>query len=181
MPQQKKKNRKKRGEDTEAATRGGDLWWDYRWRYFFITVSLGCFSFLFFVVPTRFGWLAFSWLVLRSTSSVFPSSTLPISPYDATYTPHALCSVQLVGGCILITFMSSDIPARFIALTPADSAKLRNQPPPSPFLFACYRFLSSLATLNLFAYSNFFLSSILMAFCLSDYVNLLHDYSLSIP
>lgn len=24
-----------------AATRGGDLWWDYRWRYFFITVSPG--------------------------------------------------------------------------------------------------------------------------------------------
>lgn len=134
--QKKKKKRKKRGEDTEAATRGGDLWWDYRWRYFFITVSPGCFSFLFFVVPTRFGWLA--------PPPRLPSSTLPISPYDATYTPRALCPAQLVGGCILITFMSSDIPARFIALTPADSAKPRNQPPPSPFLFATVFLLLSL-------------------------------------
>lgn len=37
------------------------------------------------------------------------------------YTPPCL-RAHLVGGCILITFMSSDIPARFIALTPADSS-----------------------------------------------------------
>lgn len=58
-------------------------------------------------------------------------------------TPRA--RVQLAGGCILITFMSSDIPARFIAPAPADSAKTSgtNQPtkqPPSyrvpPFLWA---------------------------------------------
>lgn len=46
--------------------------------------------------------------------------------------------VQLAGGCILITFMSSDIPARFIAPAPADSAKtcepLRSLPLRTSFL-----------------------------------------------
>lgn len=37
----RRKKTKKRAEGTVAATRGGDLWWDYRWRYFFITVSPG--------------------------------------------------------------------------------------------------------------------------------------------
>lgn len=40
--------------------------------------------------------------------------------------------VQLAGGCILITFMSSDIPARFIAPAPADSAKTCEPTPPLP-------------------------------------------------
>lgn len=39
------RGRRRRNElkaHTVAATRGSDLWWDYRWRYFFITVSPGC-------------------------------------------------------------------------------------------------------------------------------------------
>lgn len=70
-------------------------------------------------------------LFARSSS---PSSALPpISPYVGNvHTPRARrarARVQLAGGCILITFMSSDIPARFIAPAPADSAKTRHQPP----------------------------------------------------
>lgn len=41
------RGRRRRNElkaHTVAATRGSDLWWDYRWRYFFITVSPGCIS-----------------------------------------------------------------------------------------------------------------------------------------
>lgn len=48
-------------------------------------------------------------------------------PAPVTYTPPAH-AIQLAGGCILITFMSSDIPARFITPAPADSAKTRNRP-----------------------------------------------------
>lgn len=53
-------------------------------------------------------------------------------PAPVTYTPPAH-AVQLAGGCILITFMSSDIPARFITPAPADSAKTRNRPHLPPF------------------------------------------------
>ena len=154
-----KKNRKKRGEDTEAATRGGDLWWDYRWRYFFITVSPGCFSFLFFVVPTRFGWLALSRLVLRSTSSVFPSSTLPISPYDATV--YTLCSMlrSARGGLYLNNIHELRYTRQiYCSDTRGFSEAPEPTTTPSPFLFARYsRFLSSLAALNLVSYSNCFI------------------------
>lgn len=51
----------------------------------------------------------------------------PVSPYVARYTPcHR--ALSFAGGCILITFMSSDIPARFIAPTPMDSAKTLQDP-----------------------------------------------------
>lgn len=150
------RGRRRRNElkaHTVAAT--SDLWWDYRWRYFFITVSPGCLlslSFLFFIslrMPSFSplqrsslfwtGWLAPAGLAARSSFGFFP--TLPISPCAGNV--HAPAhAVQLAGGCILITFMSSDIPARFITPAPADSAKARNQPhlapPPSssraPFL-----------------------------------------------
>lgn len=79
------------------------------------------------------GWLASAGLAARSSFGFFPA--LPISPYVGNV--HAPAhAVQLAGGCILITFMSSDIPARFIAPAPADSAKTWNQLPPpfSPIL-----------------------------------------------
>lgn len=51
----------------------------------------------------------------------------PVSPYVGRYTPcHRAFS--FAGGCILITFMSSDIPARFIAPAPMDSAKTLQDP-----------------------------------------------------
>lgn len=96
----------------------------------------------------------------RFTGSSFPSSALPISPYDGTYTPCALCSAQLAGGCILITFMSSDIPARFIAPTPADSAKSWNQPPPPSPSFSGHR------SISLFLKSSF-LYRVLRSSCLT--------------
>lgn len=60
----KRKRRKKKSvaERKEAKiqrrrpTRGGDLWWDYRWRYFFITVSPLLFSLLLASFPTTTGW-----------------------------------------------------------------------------------------------------------------------------
>jgi len=39
--QERVEGARRRRNELKAATRGGDLWWDYRWRYFFITVSLG--------------------------------------------------------------------------------------------------------------------------------------------
>lgn len=59
-----------------------------------------------------------------------PTSSLPClylpdrfhPPLPLPYTLLPALGAHLVGGCILITFMSSDIPARFIALTPADSS-----------------------------------------------------------
>lgn len=60
--------------------------------------------------------------VLTARSSTAASSALPISPYVGNvHAPARAFSSR--GGCILITFMSSDIPARFIAPAPADSAK----------------------------------------------------------
>lgn len=51
----------------------------------------------------------------------------PVSPYVGRYTPcHR--ALSFAGGCILITFMSSDIPARFIAPAPMDSAKTLQDP-----------------------------------------------------
>lgn len=165
-----KKNRKKRGEDTEAATRGGDLWWDYRWRYFFITVSPGCFSFLFFVVPTRFGWLALSRLVLRSTSSVFPSSTLPISPYDATV--YTLCSMlRSARGGLYLNNIHELRYTRQIYCSDTRGFSEAPEPTTTPLLF------SSLATVVFFLLSQHSISfpiqtvsSILMLFYLSDYL-----------
>lgn len=60
----KRKRRKKKSvaERKEAKiqrrrpTSGGDLWWDYRWRYFFITVSPLLFSLLLASLPTTTGW-----------------------------------------------------------------------------------------------------------------------------
>lgn len=87
------RGRRRRNElkaHTVAAT--SDLWRDYRWRYFFITVSPGCLlflSFLFFIslrVPSSspsaifslLDWLAPEGLAARSSFGFFP--TLPISP-----------------------------------------------------------------------------------------------------
>lgn len=88
-----------------------------------------------------------------------PTSSLPClylpdrfhPPLPLPYTLLPALGAHLVGGCILITFMSSDIPARFIALTPADSSDhpplpthLSNHPPPSPsFLSFLYSLLPS--------------------------------------
>lgn len=82
------KKTKKRAEGTVAATRGGDLWWDYRWRYFFITVSPGRLSssssssFFFRFIPsaTFSSGLASPCRSLTARSSS-ASSALPISPY----------------------------------------------------------------------------------------------------
>lgn len=74
--------------------------------------------------------LAPAGLDARSSFGFFPA--LPISPYVGNVHTPAY-AVQLAGGCILITFMSSDIPARFIAPAPADSAKTWNQPHPTSF------------------------------------------------
>lgn len=99
--------------------------------------------------PLRFGDGSSSLLVLAPGKAPIRKKLLaffgrlPISPYVVLRPARA--RVQLAGGCILITFMSSDIPARFIAPAPADSAKTSgtNQPtnqPPSyrvpPFLWA---------------------------------------------
>lgn len=97
----------------------------------------------------------------QSKKRPLPSSPLlPISPYvGSVHTPRARRAraserVQLAGGCILITFMSSDIPARFIAPAPADSAKTRRQPPS----FRVPPFLRSPPALARYA-SSFFSSS----------------------
>lgn len=124
-----------------AATRGGDLWWDYRWRYFFITVSPGRLALFSSSSQLRlsssffrrrfspwYGWLAPAGLTARSFFGTAYISRNVHAP--------ARERVQLAGGCILITFMSSDIPARFIAPAPADSAKAWNQRVPVPPL-AC--------------------------------------------
>lgn len=80
-----------------AATRGGDLWWDYRWRYFFITVSPGRLAL--FSSSTHSGRPLYSLRRRSRRAAAGPSrfspqeappasSTLPISPYaSVTYTP----------------------------------------------------------------------------------------------
>lgn len=60
--------------------------------------------------------------------------------------------VQLAGGCILITFMSSDIPARFIAPTPADSAKTC-EPTPSSLLLGFLSYAPWSSTLRFLRFS----------------------------
>lgn len=85
------------------------------------------FGLLLFSLPRRSHQvrLPLSWLapaIYQERLSFFGSAYISLR-HHGTYTPRALCSAQLAGGCILITFMSSDIPARFIAPTPADSAK----------------------------------------------------------
>lgn len=175
----RRRRRRRRNElwrHTVAATRGGDLWWDYRWRYFFITVSPGCLSlslslFLFSsfshpedtILLRRSSLFWTGWLAPvasrreRSSFGFFPA--LPISPYVANVHAPAR-AVQLAGGCILITFMSSDIPARFIAPAPADSAKTWNRPSP---LHPCFSSLppffshAPFLTLPLFSVSFVFL------------------------
>lgn len=67
-------------------TRGGDLWWDYRWRYFFITVSPLLFSLLLASFPTTTGWWR-QWRLGRDPQrrNAFPSSpSAYISLTDAT-------------------------------------------------------------------------------------------------
>lgn len=72
-----------------AATRGGDLWWDYRWRYFFITVSPGrlssssssSFFFRFFPSASFSSGLASPCRSLSPQEAPRASSALPISPY----------------------------------------------------------------------------------------------------
>lgn len=68
---------------------------------------------------------------------------LPNRCYPRTHPP--CLRAHLVGGCILITFMSSDIPARFIALTPADSSDHPSPPsnrlsPPLSFFLLLHVF-----------------------------------------
>lgn len=80
-----------------AATRGGDLWWDYRWRYFFITVSpgrLALFSSSSYSGRPLYSLRRRSRRAAAGPSRFSPqeappaSSTLPISPYaSVTCTP----------------------------------------------------------------------------------------------
>lgn len=86
------RERRRRNElkaHTVAAT--GDLWWDYRWRYFFITVSPGRLSFFLFSPSSHSGYhpprpsdllssglAGPAGLAARSSFGFFP--TLPISP-----------------------------------------------------------------------------------------------------
>lgn len=80
--------------------------------------------------PARQEKLAFFSSPTSATAAAYISLTsLAPGKRERASHPRARC-VQLAGGCILITFMSSDIPARFIAPAPADSTKTWNQPPP---------------------------------------------------
>lgn len=105
---------------------------------------------------------------------------LPNRCYPRTHPP--CLRAHLVGGCILITFMSSDIPARFIALTPADSSDHPSPPsnrlsPPSPFFsFSTYS-PSPLRNRNLFSSQRNFL---LFPSCFSQILFISFFFSIAI-
>lgn len=117
---QRWKKTKKRAEGIVAATRGGDLWWDYRWRYFFITVSPGRLAL--FSSSSRLGCppRPFGDGFLLGSARLAPAGLTARSFFGTAYISRNVGNVhaparervQLAGGCILITFMSSDIPSQ---------------------------------------------------------------------